>query len=401
MLHVILAATLEAQAHFNAGLADLFAYASRASAAEFVAAEQADPTFALAYWGEALANGSDINTPLTAERFQASQDAIKKAQPYLGALPERDAALVSAATQRYAGSFEQHDRDEAAYRAAMRAYVAAHGDDDDATMLLVEALMEQHSVSWNDDGTPLGDNSAEMVTLIKRTLQHAPQHLFANHLCIHAYDTAPDRTFAITCAQTLDAMAFKEPMEHLAHMPAHTWIEIGDGKAALASSERSWALDPTRYALHDASVAYSAAWMCGDQEGIARWVQRIGALIGRPFVQNLPENLVAAQHLEDAGKVDQAIAALQKAAASLTNAGENIPPFPADVRIGAVYYRAGNFTAARDAFLLVLKTRPRDPRALFGAAETFDRLGDPSQATRYREQFARYWAGGPLTIRDF
>lgn len=406
MLHLILAATLEAQTHFNAGLADLFAYAGPQAVTQFEEAEDAGDN-SLAWWGEALAEGSDLNTPLTPERFKNAHATIAGPLPRSGPFPdpkttsERDRLLIAAVTARYAGTYDERVGDEKAYRIDMEAIVAKYPDDDDAAMFLVEDLLEQQGMHWNEDGTPLGDTSAEILKLIQTTLAHNPQHLFANHLCIHAYDTAPDRTFAIACAQRLDAMTFSAPMEHLVHMPAHTWLEIGDGKAALASSERSWALNPTRYALHDASVAYSSAWMCGDDEGIARWVQRIGALIGKPYTVKTPEDLVAAKDLEAAGKVDQAIATLRKAAQSLTDAGENIPPFPADVRIGAVYYRAGRYTQARDAFLAVLRSRPRDPRALFGAAETYDRLGDPSQATRYRKQFAQYWAGGRLTIRDF
>lgn len=401
MLHLLLAVTLEAQAHFSAGLTDLFGYVSKESAAEFVAAEKADPSFALAHWGEALARGTDLNTPLTAASFAAAQNAIKAALPIPDGTSDRDRLLIAAVAARYAGTFDDRVSDEKTYRAAMEAMVAKYPADDDAAMLLVEDLLEQQGMHWNEDGTPLGDMSAEILKLLQTTLARSPRHLFANHLCIHAYDNAPNRTPAIACAQMLDSMMFAPPLEHLAHVPAHLWMELGDGKAALASSERAWNLNPTRYAEHDAYIGYAAAGLCGDLDASYRWLERIGALAGKQLHQALPADLVTARDEEEHGRFNAALQLLQKSAAPLASIQEMIPYYPADVRIGALYFRAGRYADAAATFDAILKQRPRDPRALFGAAETFDRLGDPSKATRYREQFAQYWCGGPLTMRDF
>lgn len=398
---LLLAISLEAQQHFTAGLNDLFAYASQTAAAEFQAAATSDPTYALAHWGEALALGSDLNTSLTEDRFKAAHDAIARALPIPASVSPRDAALIAAVGARYAGAYSDQNADEQRYRVAMEAYIASYPDDDDAAMLLVEDVLEQHGMTWDEGGKPLGDTSSQILSLINRTLARTPRHLFANHLCIHAYDNAPNRTPAIACAQVLDSLPFVEPMEHLAHMPAHVWLELGDGKAALRSSERAWALNPTRYAEHDAYIGYAAAMMSGDDAARAVWAQRLGAAQGEPVPSDPPAFVTQAKALEAAGKFDAAIALLEKNAEALGSAHEMLPFYPADVRIGALYYRVGKYEKALETFERILQTRPRDPRALFGAAETSGRLGDSVRATRYREQFATYWAGGLLTIRDF
>ncbi|MBV8638168.1 MAG: hypothetical protein JO322_08775 [Candidatus Eremiobacteraeota bacterium] len=393
--------SLAAQAPFSTGLTDVYAYAGRQAAVAFVAAERADPSSVLAYWGEALARGTDLNNGLTATRFAASQAAIVKAAPYLSLASAPDRALADAVTQRYAGTYADRDRDEVAYRSAMEEYVASYPSDDDGAMILVEDLMERHGMKWNDDGTPADDTSVEILRLTQTVLARNPQHLFANHLCIHIYDNAPDRTAAIACAQRLDAMTFVEPEEHLAHMPAHTWIELGDGKAALQSSARAWALHPVDYAEHDAYVGLSAALLCGDSAGAATWAERLGKLEGTHLNLSPPPYIEQARADETSGKISDAIATLQQQVQAQASVTELVPFYPADEALGALLVRAGQYAKARDTFAALLARHPRRPRALFGMSVALDRLGDPTTAQHYRDEFAQYWAGGDLTINDF
>lgn len=398
---LLLAVALGPPPSFVTGLRDLFAYAGPQAAVEFERGERDDPAFVLNYWGDALALGTDLNTGLTSERFAAAHAAIVKAAPYLPGASARDKALVHAVELRYAGDYSQRNRDADAYRAAMEAYVSNDPADDDATMLLVEDLMERHGMTWNADGTPKDDTSREILALTKTVLIRAPDHLFANHLCIHEYDNAPDRTFAIACARRLDAMTFVEPEEHLAHMPAHLWNELGDGKRSIVSSERAWALHPTRYAQHDAYVGLAGALMCGDARAIETWRVRLAQTQDDPVNLALPPYAVNAQRMERAGNVDGALRVLESTAAVQSHLGELVPFYPANVRVGALLVRAGRYAQARDAFAAILAEHPRLPRALFGMATSLDALGDAAGAAQYRAEFARYWAGDALTIQDF
>lgn len=400
ILALVLAALSAAQAHFQSGLVDLYAYAGLQAAVEFQAAEQADPTMLRAYWGEALANGSNLNDGLTSERFAAAQAAIAKAKPYLANALPQDRLLVEAVAFRYAGTYADRDRDEDAYRAAMERYIAAYPDDDDATMMLVEDLLERHGMHWHADA-PADADSREELALDERVLARSPQHLFANHLCIHIYDSADDHTPAIPCAQRLDAMTFDLGQEHLAHMPAHVWNELGDGKAALRSSARAWNLEPTEYAEHDAYVGLSAAMMCGDMAAVATWSKRLATAQGHPVDLSPPPYVTQARTLEREGKNDLALTSLRQAAKTQATTEELVPLYPADERIGALLLREGRYADARDAFAVVLRFHPRRPHALFGMASALRHLGDAAGARLYQTQFARYWAGGALSEGDF
>ncbi len=401
ILALTLAGSLAAQTAFSTGLTDLYAYAGPQAAEQFVAAQRADPNDVLPYWGEALARGTDLNNGLTATKFAASQAAIAKAAPYAALASDQHRALVEAVTARYAGTYADRDRDEVAYRAAMEQYIAAYPDDDDGSMILVEDLMERHGMKWNADDTPADDTSAEILRLTQTVLARNPQHLFANHLCIHIYDNAPDRTPAIACAQRLDAITFVEPQEHLAHMPAHTWIELGDGKAALASSARAWALHPTKYAEHDAYVGLSAALLCDDSAAAATWSKRLGAIEGSHPNLSPPPYIERARADEAAGKIDDAIAILEQQIKTQASVTELVPFYPADEALGALLLRSGQYTKARDTFTSILVDHPRRPRALFGMSVALAHLGDSTAAQHYSDAFAQYWAGGTLTINDF
>lgn len=450
--HRVVATTVaSAQRAFDRGLTDLYAYADGSASTAFYEARNADPHLAMASWGDALAEGSDLNTPLTELRFGRAHDASLRAQAVRAFAGARDAALIDAVAARYAGSYDERWAGERAYVRAMEADVKAYPDDDDAAMLLVEALLEDRGMQWNADGSPLGEASAEMLRLTSAVLARNPQHLFANHLCLHLYDNAPNRDAAVPCAQRLDALALAPQDEHLAHMPAHLWIERGDWRAALASSERayalvaSWAaatgqdLTAAKYLRHDETVAFSAARFGGDVDAAARWAERLNRFVPRGYDARSGPHLALgsafdALRRDDVASAQTALAMLRRAGlvqdaallearideaqekpdaaiASLARAAtwqrQNLPPetiavFPATERIGAVQFRARRYADAERTFRAALDEHPEEPRALFGLWQTLLARGNTEEAAAFETRFRAAWAGQyALTIDDF
>ena len=283
-----------AQALINRGLSYYYAYDGGDAAGAFAAAAASDPHLAMAYWGEALANGPDLNTQMTAERFVRGQLAAQKSVALQAGIAPSERAYVDAMAQRYKGTWDDWAADDSAYRAAMVRIAGAPQAGDDARVLAAEALLEHGTLAW--DGAHLATaDSRHALALIAGVLARDPGNVMANHLCIHAYDDAPDRTPALSCAQRLDAASFAPQAEHLAHMPAHYWIETGNYAAALASSERAYGLferlerignrDPEhdRYLLHDTYVGYSAAMMLGDYPTARMWSGRMNVAFATPY----------------------------------------------------------------------------------------------------------------------
>ena len=403
-----------AQRAFDRGLTDLYAYAGGGASTAFYEARAADPHLAMADWGDALAEGSDINTPLTELRFARAHDATIRALAARAFASPQEAALVDAVALRYRGTYGDRNTDERAYRDAMEKYVSTYPSDDDATMLLVEALLEDHGMQWNDDGTPHGDASKEMLALTNTVLGRNSEHLLANHLCIHLYDDAHDRSPAVPCARRLDAMTFAPQDEHLAHMPAHTWIERGDWRAAMASSERAYQLvaawaaatgqDITagKYLAHDEEIGAAAASIGGDRMSAARWNERLARFRSTPGPT--PTLLSAARREEAAGNVNGAIAGLRRLLDWQHDnfAPEMQPAIGATELIGAVQFRAKRFADAEATFRSAVKERPLAPRPLFGLWQTLLGRGNTEEAAAVERSFRAAWAGQyPLTMNDF
>jgi tetratricopeptide (TPR) repeat protein len=282
----------QAQAAFDRGLFLYYAYDGDDAARAFERAAALDPTLAMAYWGIALANGPDLNTPVTPERFDVAARAMRKAKSLEAAASPRERELIDAMALRFQGAFANWSAEDTAYRRAMLAF-AETSDDEDAELLTAEALLEHGGLTW-DRGALASDESQRASELVDEVLRNDPSSVMANHLCIHIYDLAPDRAPALACAQRLDAADFPPEAEHLAHMPAHYWIETGDYAAALRSCERAYALmsRPTdagtvahdqRYAKHDVAVGYSAAMMLGNYAIAQRWSDRMSAVEGSSF----------------------------------------------------------------------------------------------------------------------
>ncbi len=283
----------QAQTAIDRGLFLYYAYDGEESARAFAQAAAIDPHLAMAYWGTALAEGPDLNTPLTEDRFDVAARAIRKAVTLDAGLPAPERRFIANMALRYQGTFANWSGDDAAYRRAMVDF-AKSSHDENAELLAAEALIEHGGLGWRN-GTLAGDESREALDLVSDVLRDDPSNVMANHLCIHLYDLAPDRAPALPCAQRLDGAVFPPEAEHLAHMPAHYWIETGKYAAAMRSSEKAYSLlsrliagdagseHAQRYAKHDVAVGYSAAMMMGSYQVAQQWSQRMGVAFGTSF----------------------------------------------------------------------------------------------------------------------
>jgi tetratricopeptide (TPR) repeat protein len=446
-VHAVTTTVPQAQAAFDRGLTLLYAYNGQAAQRAFARALQRDPHLAMAAWGEALASGTDLNTPLDPARFTAAQTAALHAQTLERYASPEERLYIEAVVKRYAGAYDQHDVDEAQYRAAMSALVAAYPLDDDAATLDAEALLEHSGVEHADP---------QAIALIARVLARNPNHLFATHLCMHAYDYASDHGPALICANRMAGWSFDPAEEHLAHMPAHTYLEAGDYAKALAASETAWRLReewnaqpnppfPLRYGAHDAYTGWTAALMLGDLPTAEAWAGRVGreyqgsdlwitwARFGQwrriasststgefyaPLARGLADVhlgasddaramlalyanvdgdyrwLLASAIAEHDGRVAQAIDDLQRAIAyqQREDGAEQLPIIPAGEALGALYLRQKQFDKAQDAFSATLVRYPNDPRALYGLALAQSALGQAATSQQTLKTFTAIWA---------
>lgn len=452
----------QAQDAVDRGLFLYYAYDGTDAMQAFAEAAELDPKLAMAYWGEALAAGPDLNTPLTEDRFARAAVAIRKASALASDLPLEERRFIEIMALRFAGGFANWAADDKAYREAMFAF-AQTSRDRNARLLAAEALLEHGGLAWQN-GTPASEESRDALLLVEGVLQDDPQNVMANHLCIHLYDLAPNRTPALACAKRLDADVFPPQAEHLAHMPAHYWIETGNYVAALRSSERAYELltqlnsgtdHAEQYAKHDVAVGYSAAMMLGDYAVAQRWSRRMSAAFGATFdgltalrfgryetayaadgaefaatsvrglaalhlgrvdearalaakmpvastAQGYMPQLFLARLAETEGNYADAQRWIERSAENERNAfnGELIPFFPAGEALGAMNLRRNDNAGAIAAYTDTLAAYPNDPRALFGLSKALAASGQDVQAAASRTRFEKEWKGADTNVED-
>jgi len=222
-----------AQADFIRGVALLHSFMYEDAIDAFRAAQKIDPSFALAYWGEALS----FSQPLW---FFEEVDKGRAALAKLGATP--DARIAKAKTPREQGFMRAVDAlwgpgDKAAraqaYAAAMAALAAANPADDEVQTFYALALLA--TMPRGDAALPIRRQAGAIA---EKVFARNPNHPGAAHYILHAYDHSTLASKALPAARAYAKIA--PAASHALHMPAHTFLQLGMWDEAAASDQASW-----------------------------------------------------------------------------------------------------------------------------------------------------------------
>ena len=240
--HTISTTSPEAQRFFDQGLTLVFAFNHEEAARAFRRASELDPQSAMAFWGVALALGPCINLDVDPPHEEAAYEALQKALSLAQAATENERAYIQALSKRYSADPKANLRKlDAEYASAMRELSKSFPDDLDATTLFAESLMDLHPWKlWSLDGRPT-EGTEEIVAVLESVLRRDPSHLGANHYYIHATEASPHPEWALASARRLETLA--QAAGHLVHMPAHTYMRVGDYSAAAHSNAVAAAAD--------------------------------------------------------------------------------------------------------------------------------------------------------------
>jgi tetratricopeptide (TPR) repeat protein len=292
--HAVSTPVAAAQAAFDRGLTLVYAYQREEAEQAFRQAARLDPGCAMAFWGVALALGANINEPPTVVRTADAAKAIRRARVLVarrGTAAERD--YVEALAARYSGAAEpDFDALAIAYRDRMRELVRRYPADPDAAALFAEAIMDLHPWRlWTPTGEPR-EGTAELVAVIEAGLRAHPEHLGLLHFHIHAVEASREPGRALAGAHRLAGLPVEPAAAHLVHMPAHTFLRVGDWQAAVAANEHAvhhavgfrQSKDPDvehacSHCLHFLSYAYA---MQGNEAGARQAAERARGLDSEP-----------------------------------------------------------------------------------------------------------------------
>jgi tetratricopeptide (TPR) repeat protein len=234
--HTISTKNSEAQRFFDQGLTLVFAFNHEEAARAFRRASELDPQSAMAFWGVALALGPCINLiDVDPPHEKAAYEAVQKALLLAPSATERERAYIQALSKRYSSDPKVDLRKlDAQYANAMRELHKHYPDDLDAATLYAESLMDLHPwKQWTLDGRPT-EGTEEIIAVLESVLRRDPNHLGANHYYVHATESSSHPQWALASAKRLETLA--PGAGHLVHMPAHTYMRVGDYTAAARSN---------------------------------------------------------------------------------------------------------------------------------------------------------------------
>ncbi|HEU0252778.1 MAG TPA: alpha/beta fold hydrolase, partial [Pyrinomonadaceae bacterium] len=232
----------EAQKFFNQGLAYAYAFNHEEAVRSFKQAAQLDPQLAMAYWGVALALGSNYNVPADGPSLLEAFNNLQKAIALAPKASEHDRAYITALSKRYSSDINADQKKLAIdYKNAMGELSKNYPDDLDAATLYAESMMNLRPWKlWTLDGKP-EEGTLEIVSVLEGVLRRNPNHSGANHYYIHAVEASTTAERALPSAARLGKVAPKAG--HLVHMPSHVYIRTGDYYQAAQSNVDAIAVD--------------------------------------------------------------------------------------------------------------------------------------------------------------
>jgi tetratricopeptide (TPR) repeat protein len=278
--HTISTKSPEAQRFFDQGLTLVFAFNHEEAARAFRRASELDPQSAMAFWGLALALGPCINLDVDPPHEQAAYEAVQKALSHSPGATERERAYIQVLAKRYSSDSKADLRKlDAEYANAMRELSRHFPDDLDAATLYAESLMDLHPWKlWSLDGRPT-EGTEQIVSVLESVLRRDPNHIGANHYYIHAVEASPHPEWALVSARRLETLA--PGAGHLVHMPAHTYMRVGDYSAAARSTAAG--ADVDRPYLRESGTTggmYDMMYFCHNLHFLAASESMAGNFIG-------------------------------------------------------------------------------------------------------------------------
>ena len=219
--------TGQAQKHFLRGVAALHSFWYTEALDAFQRSTEADPHFAMGYWGIAMAH----NHPLWEEQdAESAQAALAKIPDTLN-LTQQEQDYIHAVRLLY-GDGRKPMRDKAYSKAMEKIYRTYPADLEAACFYSLSLLGLARNA---ENKLPL---QVESGAIALEVFQKSPDHPCAAHYAIHALDTPDLARLALPSAKRFAKIA--PASAHAQHMPAHIFVQLGMWAQASTSNKNGW-----------------------------------------------------------------------------------------------------------------------------------------------------------------
>ena len=333
----------QAQRFMNQGLNLAYAFNHAEAGRAFREAARLDPGCAMAFWGQALVLGPNINAAMDPKHEPEAYALVRAAVDLKPRATAREQAYIDALAQRYGGVAADRAARDRAYAAAMKDVVDAYPDDLDAAVLYSEAVMNLRPWGyWMPDGSP-HEGTAEIVELIESVIRRDQVHPGALHLYIHLLEPTKNAARAAPAADRL--LPLMPAAGHMVHMPGHIYYRVGRYADAVRANElailadedyitqcRAQGLYPMSYYPHNLHFLWWAATADGRASLAIDAARKLAAKIPDEMLKDMPMlagfRIVPAFALSRFGRWDEVLR-------------EPPPPFGAPFYQGLWHYARG------------------------------------------------------------
>jgi pimeloyl-ACP methyl ester carboxylesterase/tetratricopeptide (TPR) repeat protein len=248
-----------AQRYFDQGMRLLYAFNHAEAIRAFREAARLDAGLAMAYWGQALALGPNLNAPMSRDNGREAYAAVQRALGMASGVTTRERALIEALAVRYApdGAGDRPALDRA-YAAAMQNVAGRFPIDPDIQTVFADAQMNTMPWDyWLKDGSSKPE-TARTLEVLERVIARFPDHPGALHYHIHLLEASPDPDRAEKSADRLGGLM--PAAGHMVHMPAHIYLRVGRYADAAEANERAIRADEDYLAQCQAQGLYPVSY---------------------------------------------------------------------------------------------------------------------------------------------
>jgi tetratricopeptide (TPR) repeat protein len=288
----------KAQLFINQGLNLAYGFNHAEAGRAFREAARLDPDCAMAFWGQALVLGPNINAPMDPKDEPRAHELVQKAASLKSKVSPREQAYINAVTKRYTGNPDDRAANDKAYADAMRQVHEQFPDDPDAAALFAESMMDLRPWDyWMRDGQPY-PGTEEIQTTLQAVIDRNPYHPGAVHFWIHLMEPiTPGRAEA--AADRLRGLV--PGAGHLVHMPSHVYVRVGRYSDAVQANLRASKADedyitqcriqgfyPVSYYPHNIHFLWFAQTMLGQSGPAIQSARKVASKLTPEILKGAP-----------------------------------------------------------------------------------------------------------------
>ncbi|WKN30003.1 hypothetical protein PZB74_13615 [Porifericola rhodea] len=287
----------EAKPHFIRGVAALHNFWYPEAQEAFQKAIDADPDFAMAYWGLAMAHNSTLwqNQDKEAALKVLNQLGATSEERLLKAKTEKEKSYLKSLDFLYSQEENKLKRDNA-YMQFMKDFYVSYPEDQEVAAFYALSLLGVLRPEQDDVKERM-----EAAAVSQKIIKQNGQHPGAVHYLIHALDDPLHAPMALEAAYTYAEIAPES--NHALHMPSHIFVQLGLWREVINSNVDAFAasqkwvekkgLDITELDYHSLSWMSYGYEQCGQFSKSFENLQQIktnyAELAGKSMERYMPQ----------------------------------------------------------------------------------------------------------------